>query len=99
ALLRDPRVSSDQNNADLAQVMLAAQDVETPQDAPNVKPFLFMDPPHHTRVRGLVTKAFTPRVVQLLRARVHGIVDELIEAGAHGGRAGDHMRPIAGCRS
>jgi len=40
---------------------------------------LFKDPPDHTRLRALVNKAFTPRVVEQLRARIHQIVDELLD--------------------
>lgn len=39
---------------------------------------LSMDPPDHTRLRSLVTKAFTPRAVEALRSRIREIVDELI---------------------
>jgi cytochrome P450 len=50
-----------------------------------------MDPPDHTRVRGLVNKAFTPRRVAGLRARIEALVDELL--GALDGR--DRMDAIA----
>lgn len=40
---------------------------------------LFKDPPDHTRLRTLVNKAFTPRVVESLRTRIQAIVDELLD--------------------
>jgi cytochrome P450 len=39
-----------------------------------------MDPPGHTRLRKLVTSAFTARRIESLRPRVAGIVGELIDA-------------------
>lgn len=39
----------------------------------------FQDPPRHTRLRALVSKAFTPRVVEALRPRVAALVDELLD--------------------
>ncbi|HUI27675.1 MAG TPA: cytochrome P450 [Candidatus Kryptonia bacterium] len=56
---------------------------------------LLRDPPNHTRLRLLVSKAFTPRVVERLRSRVELIVDELIDAVAPAGRM-ELMRDIAG---
>jgi cytochrome P450 len=41
---------------------------------------LLLDPPAHTRMRGLVTKAFTARRMEALRPRIEAIVDTLIDA-------------------
>ena len=38
-----------------------------------------MDPPDHTRLRRLVTKAFTARAIGALRASVTALVDELLD--------------------
>jgi cytochrome P450 len=37
------------------------------------------DPPQHTRVRNLVTKAFTPKVIDAMRRRVEVVVSELLD--------------------
>lgn len=47
---------------------------------------VFADPPRHTRLRSLVTRAFTPRVVERLRERVQEIVDELLAPMAPAGQ-------------
>ncbi|MET8984542.1 cytochrome P450 [Nonomuraea wenchangensis] len=39
-----------------------------------------MDPPDHTRLRGLVSRAFTPRMVERLRPRVEAVTAGLITA-------------------
>lgn len=42
--------------------------------------FLFyMNPPDHTRLRGLVVKAFSPTVVERMRPRIQEIVNDLLD--------------------
>jgi cytochrome P450 len=46
---------------------------------------LYADPPHHTRLRALANKAFTPRVVERMRPHVEQIVAQLLDDSlAHG---------------
>jgi cytochrome P450 StaP len=40
---------------------------------------LFADPPAHTRLRALVSSAFTPRMVESLRPRAQAIADKLLD--------------------
>ena len=47
---------------------------------------LAADPPDHTRLRKLVNKAFTPRMVERLRDRIQQVCDELLDAAAANGR-------------
>ncbi|MBI5668959.1 MAG: cytochrome P450 [Chloroflexi bacterium] len=44
------------------------------------KHMLMADPPDHTRLRALVSKAFTPRVIENLRPRIQEIADNLLNA-------------------
>jgi cytochrome P450 PksS len=41
---------------------------------------LSVDAPDHTRLRGLVHKAFTPRLIETMRARIQSLTDELLDA-------------------
>jgi len=53
---------------------------KTFEDYYRLKSLIHSDPPDHTRLRGLVTKAFTPRVVEAMRPRIQQITDELLDA-------------------
>ena len=64
SLLRDPAMSSARR-----QTTGASKVVEL-LAAISANILLFIDPPDHTRLRGLVSKAFTPRVVERLRPRI-----------------------------
>ena len=46
---------------------------------------LNLDPPDHTRLRRLVTKAFTPRVIEQLRPRIQELVDGYLDAATEKG--------------
>src|SRR3954447_1829608 len=40
--------------------------------------FLFFDPPQHTKLRGLISKAFTPKVITSLEPRIRELSRELL---------------------
>lgn len=86
AMLREPQTSVERDNADLfrqhEQTMAALLTDDGVEPQPS---FLFLDPPDHTRLRRLVSKAFTPRVVQTLDTRIRVLVDDLLDAAAERG--------------
>lgn len=45
-----------------------------------VKQMLFLDPPAHTRIRGIASKAFAPRRVEKLRIHIQEIANSLLDA-------------------
>ncbi len=69
-ILRDPRASSARDSS------LLAPATRPPRD--RAKSFLSLDPPDHTRLRGLVAKAFTPKVVATLAPRIRQVTEELL---------------------
>ena len=55
------------------------QIVDEPAYASMMRTMLVLDPPDHTRLRGLVTKAFTARRVEAMRPRIAAVVEALID--------------------
>jgi|SRR5579859_6611234 len=49
------------------------------------KQLLYADPPYHSHLRGLMNKAFTPRVVERMRGGIQRLVDELLDAAPASG--------------
>jgi cytochrome P450 len=82
AVLRSDAVSSDRANSLRWQAVSASLSAEDRERLARSKPFLFMDPPDHTRLRRLVSKAFTPRVVERLEPLVERLADDLLDAAA-----------------
>ena len=79
AALRDPRLSADRIRPYLRRL----SDEERARQsaiATLADWMVFTDPPDHTRLRALVTKAFTPRVVEGLRGSIQQVVNELLDA-------------------
>lgn len=77
AVLREPGWSSDQRRA------AAVPDVAGEALS---KVLLFMDAPDHTRLRGLISQAFTNRTVEQLRPRIAELTEELLAPLRDAGR-------------
>jgi len=56
---------------------------------------LTLNPPDHTRLRGLVARAFTPSTVDGLRAHVGSLCDGLLDAIAERAAGGDNVDVMA----
>jgi cytochrome P450 len=87
AAVRDPRLSSDERHSELYEAFERSRDdrLTSPGvfgDEMGQAVMLFLDPPDHTRIRGLVSKAFTPKVVERLRNRSQELVDGLLDTVA-----------------
>ncbi len=55
-------------------------------DGPPTHMMIFLDPPEHTRVRSLVSRAFTPRRIDGLQDHIRDLCAELLDPYRDGGR-------------
>lgn len=81
-VLRHPSSCADRLKSTTAQKALTAGATARPFGTPG---FLFLDPPDHTRLRKLVSKAFSPKVVRGLEPDIAGLVDGLLDRVADKG--------------
>jgi cytochrome P450 len=85
AVLRDARFSAERERADLVRDNRDVIPTELLGETGALRSMLLMDPPDHTRVRGLVNKAFTPRRIAALESRIEALVAKLLDATESGG--------------
>jgi cytochrome P450 len=78
AVLRHPNASSERSKSLMA--------VTTPRRRSERPSFLSLDPPDHTRLRRLVSKAFTPRRIAQLEPRIREITTDLLNGAAAAGQ-------------
>lgn len=93
-VLRHPDSCSDRLKSTAAQQAIEGGAEPRPFGTPG---FLFLDPPDHTRLRKLVSKAFSPKVVRALEPDIAALVDGLLDEAAAAGRLeviGDLAYPL-----
>jgi cytochrome P450 len=91
AAMRDPRMSSERGARLKAR---AGREELGPFYAMRSSAMLNADPPRHNRLRGLVSKAFTPRAVEAMRPAIQQLVDGFLDEAARQGSF-DVMRILA----
>jgi pimeloyl-[acyl-carrier protein] synthase len=89
--LNDLRLSSDRSA--LLQEMAGSQEL-APFFSFLARRMVLSDPPKHTRLRGLVSKAFTPHVVEAMRPHIQRLVDGFLD-GVQGAGRMDLIRDLA----
>ena len=86
-LLRDSSLSVQVDNATpTARMQMFAEQAPEERER-GAHSILNVDPPDHTRLRRLVSKAFTPKMVHELRPRIQALVDEALDKMAARGEA------------
>jgi cytochrome P450 len=77
--LRDPSLSVEDRYANPTPLDAIAAEVLGDRIDRGSHSMLSRDPPDHTRLRKLVTKAFTPRVIEDLRPHIQALVDGMLD--------------------
>jgi cytochrome P450 len=85
-LLRAGMSVEDGNITDRELLALREQVYGEVREGSRARSMLDRDPPDHTRLRRLVSKAFTPRAVEALRPRITGLVEEMLDEAGRQGR-------------
>ena len=88
-LLRDPQLSVDERNLehrDEARLAMFLEAADGNLEGLERTSILGIDPPDHTRLRRLVSRAFTPRTIEALRPRIQQLVDGVLDRMAEVGR-------------
>ncbi|GER89926.1 hypothetical protein KDW_40880 [Dictyobacter vulcani] len=82
AILRDTRFTQDAQKVLLSDDGLAsnAENAAARRLIAWRRDMLTVDPPDHTRLRGLFSKVFTPRMIEHLRPHIQQVTDELLDA-------------------
>ncbi|MFP5377380.1 MAG: cytochrome P450 [Acidimicrobiia bacterium] len=83
-LLRHPGVGKDFSGAVTSAGLSPEQQAAQARFRSDRSNMLTTDPPDHTRLRGLVTRAFTPRTVERLRPSIVALVDDLLDGFGDG---------------
>ena len=85
AAFRDPRLSANRAGAFAKRLPPATLELVRPLVQNLASWALLIDPPDHTRVRALLNKAFTPRLIEGLRPRIEALVERLLDAAEAAG--------------
>src|SRR5207248_104226 len=78
-VLKDDRLVKDAANA-LTKAQAARQPWFRRLFKALKRNMLNLDPPDHTRLRALVQKAFTPRLIDQMRERIERLTSDLLDA-------------------